>query len=65
MLPALLDVKLKLALVLLVRAGGVVVRLVCGAWLITVQLYWTGVETLTAGSMARTSKLWLPSDRLL
>ena len=55
-------VKLKLALVLLVRAGGAAVMVVSGAVVSMVQVKLAGVaSTLPAESMARPWKVWLPA----
>ncbi len=61
-LPALVAVKPKLALVLLVVSGGLAVIVVSGAVVSMVQVKLAGVaSTLPAGSMARTWKVWLPA----
>ena len=58
-LPALVAVKLKVALVLLVRAGGFAVMVVSGAVVSMVQLKLAGVASMfPAGSIARTWKVW-------
>ncbi len=62
--PVSLPLKLKLADVLLLKAGGLLVMLVSGARLSIVQVKLAGVESvLPALSVARTSKVWLPSAR--
>ena len=65
-LPALVAVKLKVALVLLVRAGGAAVMVVSGAVVSIVQVKLAGVaSTLPAVSIARTWKVWLPAASAL
>ena len=58
---ASVDVKLKLALVLLSIAGGLAVMLVSGAVVSIVQVKLAGVgSVLPTASIARTWKVWLP-----
>src|SRR5438128_7044753 len=65
-LPALVAVKLKLALVLLVRTGGLAVIVVSGAVVSMVQVKLAvGGATCRAGSLARTWEVWLPADSAL
>ena len=64
MLPASLDVKAKLALVLLVAAGGLEVMLVSGSVLSITQVKLAGVgSVLLAASVARTSKVCVPAAK--
>src|SRR5436309_14209036 len=65
-LPALVAVKLKLAVVLLVRAGGLAVMVVAGAVVSMVQVKLAGVgSTLPTESIARAWKVWLPAASAL
>ena len=58
MLPASVDVKLKLALVLLVAGGGAEAMVVFGAVASIVHVWLAGVgSVLPAGSVARTRKV--------
>src|SRR5918999_2167108 len=61
--PVSLELKWNEALVLVVVAGGAVVIVVCGAAVSTVIVRLAGlVSVLPAASVARTSKVWAPSD---
>jgi adenine deaminase len=61
---ASVDVKLKLALVLLVVAAGLAVIVVSGAVVSMVQVKLAGVASvLPTASVARTWKVWLPTAR--
>jgi adenine deaminase len=63
---ALVDVKLKLALVLLVTAAGLAVMVVSGNEVSIVQVKLAGVgSVLPAESVAWTWKVWLPAARAL
>ena len=58
--------KLKLALLLVLMAGGAAVMVVSGGVVSTVQVKLAGVgSALPAASVARTWKLWLPSAKPL
>ncbi len=60
--PASVDVKLKLAEVEFVAAGGADVIVVSGAVRSTVHVWLAGVASVfPAGSVARTWKVWLPA----
>lgn len=62
--PASLELKLKLAEVELVTAGGADVIVVSGGAVSTVQAWLAGVASVfPAGSVARTWSEWLPSTR--
>jgi len=61
--PALLDVKEKLAVVWLVGFAGEAVMVATGVVRSIVQLEEAGVDTLPAGSVAVTVKVWLPAMR--
>ena len=64
MLPASVEVKLKLALVWLVGLDGLAVMVVFGAVVSTVHVYAAGVESaLPAGSVDVTENVWGPSVR--
>jgi hypothetical protein len=58
--PDLLEVKAKLAVVLLVGFAGLVVSVTVGGVVSTVQV-WVAVPVLPAGSVAVTVKVWLPA----
>src|SRR5437899_10420441 len=66
LIPRSVDLKLKLALVLLGSAGGLVVMVVSGAVVSMVQVKLAGVASMfPAGSIARTWKVWLPAASAL
>ena len=65
-LPDSVDVKLKLALVLVVDDEGLALIVVSGGVVSMVQEKLAGVESvLPAASVARTWKVWLPADKPL
>jgi hypothetical protein len=63
-LPPSVDVKLKLAAVEFVGLGGLAVIEVSGGAMSIVHVYEAGVASVfPAGSVARTSNVWLPGTR--